>query len=72
MTTARYQVRAAFDNAAFLVTGEDVRVAGAKVGEVSEVLVSDTDEIVSCPDVQAASGRASRTAAGRYPARRSS
>ncbi len=48
-----YQIRAAFDNAAFLVTGEDVRVAGAKVGEVSEVLVSDTEEIVSCPDVQA-------------------
>ena len=27
-----YEVRAIFDNASFLVTGEEVRVAGAKVG----------------------------------------
>jgi ABC-type transporter Mla subunit MlaD len=45
-----YEVRAVFDNAAFLVKGEDVRIAGARVGVVSEVTVSGTDETVSLED----------------------
>jgi len=39
-----YEVRAIFDNASFLVPGEEVRVAGAKVGSVSEVDVTGFDE----------------------------
>src|SRR3954447_4636228 len=39
-----YEVRAIFDNAAFLVTGEQVRVAGANVGIVSEVDLTGQDE----------------------------
>ncbi len=35
-----YQVRAIFDNGNFLVTGEDVRIAGANVGTVSSVDVT--------------------------------
>jgi ABC-type transporter Mla subunit MlaD len=42
-----YEVRGYFDNAAFLVTGEDVRIAGAKVGVVSEVDVSREGEPVT-------------------------
>ncbi|MGH2987452.1 MAG: MlaD family protein, partial [Solirubrobacterales bacterium] len=41
-----YQVRAIFDNTAFLVTGEEVRVAGANVGQVAEVDVTKGDEPV--------------------------
>ena len=41
-----YDVRAVFDNAGFLVVGEEVRVAGANVGIVSEVTVSGEDEPV--------------------------
>lgn len=41
-----YEVRAIFDNAAFLVTGEEVRVAGATVGTVAEVDISGVDEPV--------------------------
>jgi ABC-type transporter Mla subunit MlaD len=39
-----YEVRAIFDNAGFLVPGEDVRVAGANVGSVAEIDVTDTEE----------------------------
>jgi len=39
-----YEVRAIFDNAGFLVVGEEVRIAGAKVGSVSEVDVTGTEE----------------------------
>jgi phospholipid/cholesterol/gamma-HCH transport system substrate-binding protein len=39
-----YEVRAIFDNGAFLVPGEEVRIAGARVGVVSEVDVTGTDE----------------------------
>jgi phospholipid/cholesterol/gamma-HCH transport system substrate-binding protein len=39
-----YKVRAIFDNGAFLVKGEDVRVAGATVGHVESVDVTDVDE----------------------------
>ncbi len=35
-----YEIRGIFDNGAFLVTGEDVRIAGAKVGSVSAVDVT--------------------------------
>jgi ABC-type transporter Mla subunit MlaD len=35
-----YEVRAYFDNAGFIVEGEDVRIAGATVGSVKEVTVS--------------------------------
>jgi ABC-type transporter Mla subunit MlaD len=42
-----YEVRAIFDNAGFLVKGEEVRVAGAKVGSVAEVDVTGVDEVAS-------------------------
>src|SRR3954449_2782716 len=35
-----YEIRGIFDNGAFLVTGEDVRIAGANVGSVSSVDVT--------------------------------
>jgi phospholipid/cholesterol/gamma-HCH transport system substrate-binding protein len=35
-----YEIRGIFDNGSFLVTGEDVRIAGAKVGSVSAVDVT--------------------------------
>lgn len=41
-----YEVRAYFDNAGFLVEGEDVRIAGATVGAVKEVTVSMPGEPV--------------------------
>ena len=36
-----YKVRAIFDNAGFIIPGEDVKVAGVKVGTVDEVDVTD-------------------------------
>lgn len=45
-----YEVRAIFDTAGFLVPGEEVRVAGVKVGEVTSVDVTRPDEIVSLED----------------------
>jgi phospholipid/cholesterol/gamma-HCH transport system substrate-binding protein len=45
-----YEVRAIFDNASFLTTGEEVRVAGAKVGEVTEIDVTRPGETVSTED----------------------
>jgi phospholipid/cholesterol/gamma-HCH transport system substrate-binding protein len=42
-----YEVRAVFDNGAFIVAGEDVRIAGANVGSVSSVDISQPGEIVS-------------------------
>jgi phospholipid/cholesterol/gamma-HCH transport system substrate-binding protein len=44
--TDGYEVRALFDNGAFLVPGEEVRIAGATVGTVADVDVSGTDEAV--------------------------
>jgi phospholipid/cholesterol/gamma-HCH transport system substrate-binding protein len=41
-----YEVRAVFDNAAFMVPGEEVRIAGANVGVVSDVDVTTEDEPV--------------------------
>lgn len=45
-----YEVRAIFDNGAFIVVDEDVRIAGADVGSVAEVDVSMPGEIVSLDD----------------------
>ena len=42
-----YEVRGIFDTGAFIVPGEEVRIAGATVGTVKSVDVSRTDEIVS-------------------------
>ena len=36
-----YQVRAIFDNAGFIIPGEDVKIAGVKVGKVSDLDVTD-------------------------------
>lgn len=43
----RYLVRAVFDNAAFVVVDEDVRIGGANVGHVDSLDVSRPGEIVS-------------------------
>ena len=53
-----YLVRAAFDNGNFIVPGEEVRVAGARVGAVESVDVSGTDEIVSLDPPEAQPGKA--------------
>jgi phospholipid/cholesterol/gamma-HCH transport system substrate-binding protein len=45
--SAGYRVRAIFDNGAFMVSGEQVRVAGANVGEIEEVNVSMPGEAVA-------------------------
>jgi ABC-type transporter Mla subunit MlaD len=42
-----YEVRGIFDNGAFMVKGEDVRVAGARVGSVSSVDVTQSDDWVN-------------------------
>ncbi len=42
-----YRVRAVFDNGGFMVSGEQVRVAGANVGEIEEVNVSMPGETVA-------------------------
>jgi phospholipid/cholesterol/gamma-HCH transport system substrate-binding protein len=42
-----YRVRAVFDNGGFMVPGEEVRVAGANVGEIESVDVSMPDEPVA-------------------------
>jgi phospholipid/cholesterol/gamma-HCH transport system substrate-binding protein len=42
-----YRVRAIFDNASFMVQGEQVRVAGATVGEIESVDVTMPGEIDS-------------------------
>ena len=39
-----YEVRAIFDNGAFLTKGEEVRIAGANVGTIAEVDVTGNDE----------------------------
>jgi phospholipid/cholesterol/gamma-HCH transport system substrate-binding protein len=45
-----YRVRAIFDNSSFLVSGEEVRVAGATVGEIESVDVTRPGEIDSYED----------------------
>ena len=39
-----YQVRAIFDNAGFVIPGEDVKIAGVKVGRISDVDVTPDDK----------------------------
>src|SRR4051794_11984041 len=41
-----YEVRAVFDNAAYIVKGEDVKVAGAVVGSVKSLDVTDDKRAV--------------------------
>lgn len=54
-----YKVRAVFDNGAFVVPGEDVRVAGANVGSVDSIDVSLPGEVVSNdPEDNTAPGKA--------------
>jgi ABC-type transporter Mla subunit MlaD len=48
-----YRVRAVFDNGGFMVKGEEVRVAGATVGEIESVGVSMPDEVVAYEDGKA-------------------
>ena len=43
-TEGSYEVRAIFANGGFTVPGEEVRIAGAKVGEITEVDVTNADE----------------------------
>lgn len=45
-----YRVRAVFDNGGFMVKGEEVRVAGANVGEIESVSVSMPDEPAAYKD----------------------
>ena len=54
-----YLVRAVFDNGNFMVPGEEVRIAGASVGSVESVDVSNAEEIVSLdPEPHAEPGKA--------------
>jgi phospholipid/cholesterol/gamma-HCH transport system substrate-binding protein len=46
-SSGSYKVRGVFDNGSFVVSGEEVRVAGATVGTIDSVDVSTDDEIVS-------------------------
>src|SRR4051794_805193 len=39
-----YEVRAIFDNAGFVIPGEDVKIAGVKVGVISDLDVTDDDK----------------------------
>src|SRR3954449_3454305 len=48
-----YRVRAIFDNGGFMVTGEQVRVAGANVGTIESVDVTMPDDIVAYKDGKA-------------------
>jgi ABC-type transporter Mla subunit MlaD len=45
-----YVVRAIFDNGGFMVAGEEVRVAGATVGSIDEVDVTQPGELVGYED----------------------
>ncbi len=45
-----YKVRAIFDNGAFMVTGEQVRIAGANVGTIESVGVTRPGETVAYKD----------------------
>jgi phospholipid/cholesterol/gamma-HCH transport system substrate-binding protein len=49
-SSSSYLVRAVFDNGAFMVTGEQVRVAGANVGTIESVDVSMPGETVAYRD----------------------
>jgi ABC-type transporter Mla subunit MlaD len=49
-SSSGYTVRAIFDNGAFMVSGEQVRVAGANVGTIESVSVSRPGETVAYKD----------------------
>jgi phospholipid/cholesterol/gamma-HCH transport system substrate-binding protein len=49
-SSGTYLVRGYFDNGSFVVSGEEVRVAGATVGVVKSVDVSNEEEIASLED----------------------
>lgn len=51
-----YQVRAIFDDAAFTVSGEDVRIAGAPVGSITKLEVTDRSGRGSAKSCNTASG----------------
>ena len=69
-----YKVRAIFDNGAFLVPGEEVRIAGANVGVVEDVTVTNETEAAHAdgspqPGQGGASSCGSTTRASRTSAR---
>jgi phospholipid/cholesterol/gamma-HCH transport system substrate-binding protein len=47
-----YKVRAIFDNAGFVIPGEDVKVAGVKVGTVDEIDVTDDFKAAIVLDIE--------------------
>jgi phospholipid/cholesterol/gamma-HCH transport system substrate-binding protein len=47
-----YKVRAIFDNAGFVIPGEDVKVAGVKVGKIDSLDVTDDNKAVVVLDIQ--------------------
>src|SRR5215207_5734105 len=47
-----YKVRAIFDNAGFVIPGEDVKVAGVKVGKIDSLDVTDDFKAVVVLDIQ--------------------
>jgi phospholipid/cholesterol/gamma-HCH transport system substrate-binding protein len=47
-----YKVRAIFDNAGFIIPGEDVKVAGVKVGKVDSLDVTEDFKAVVVLDIQ--------------------
>ena len=59
-TATRYKVRAIFDNAGFVIPGEDVKVAGVKVGSIDASRSRTTSRPPSCC---ASTTRATRTSA---------
>ena len=62
-----YKVRAIFDNAAFAIPGEDVMIAGAKVGTVDDLEVTPDKRARGRPEDRRR--RASRTSAATPSAR---
>jgi phospholipid/cholesterol/gamma-HCH transport system substrate-binding protein len=47
-----YKVRAIFDNAGFVITGEDVKVAGVKVGKIDSLDVTSDFKAIVVLDIQ--------------------
>ena len=47
-----YKVRAIFDNAGFIITGEDVKVAGVKVGKIDSLDVTKDFKAIVVLDIQ--------------------
>ncbi|HET7443577.1 MAG TPA: MlaD family protein [Solirubrobacterales bacterium] len=54
-SSSGYKIRAIFDNGAFMVSGEQVRVAGANVGTIESVSVSRPGDAVAYHDGKAVS-----------------